>query len=340
MAKLTSSTAIDTRRPLLSAGNLVRVVIGFALLAALYYFRLIDLAALRAVLSRPGLLALAILACLANIPLEAVRWHILLRAQGLSPRLGQTIRIVAISVFFANFLPGAAGGDLVRGLYIYQVAQGRRTPALLSIFIDRLIGLVAFVLVGVVAILVRPGKTNGTLELSILVFTTLFVAGLAMLFFFGQPISVLLHRLFAGRQDNLAKIVADMGVALHQYLRDGRRVGLCLLVSLVIVALAIGPVILIAGAMQLGGLSALDAAIAGMYATIANSLPFTPGGLGIGESAFASACVMLEPNAPHAAYGTIFLAFRCVFIISTLPGMLAYLFYPQRMYRAAPDRSG
>lgn len=320
---------------------MARVVIGFALLAALYYFQLIDLDALRGLLSHPGYLALAIAACLANIPLEAIRWHVLLRAQGLSPRLVPTIRIVATSVFFANFLPGAAGGDLVRGLYIFQTAQGRRTPALLSIFIDRLIGLIAFVLLGVVAVLLRPGKTNATLELSIVVLTALFVAGLVALFFFGQPIANLLHRLFAGRWDNLAKIVADMGTALHQYSRDGRRVGLCLLVSIVIVALAVGPVILIAGAMQLGGLTALDYAIAGMYATIANSLPFTPGGLGIGESAFASACVMLEPNAVHAAYGTIFLAFRCVFIISTLPGMLAYLFSPQREYRSgAGDRSG
>lgn len=340
MSKFAFSTAASARRPLLTAGNIARVAIGFALLAALYYFNLIDLNALRGLPSHPGYLALAIAACLANIPLEAVRWHILLRAQGLSPRLGQTTRIVAISVFFANFLPGAASGDLVRGLYVFQTAQGRRTPALLSILIDRLIGLVAFVLSGLVAILVRPGKINGALDLSIVVFTALLAAGLAALFFFGQPIANLLHRLFAGRHDDLAKIVADMGAALHQYLRDARRVGLCLLVSLVIVALAVGPVILIAAAMRLGGLSALDYAIAGMYATIANSLPFTPGGLGIGESAFASACVMLEPTATHAAYGTIFLAFRCVFIISTVPGMLAYLFYPQRSGRVAPDNSG
>ncbi len=44
---------------------------------------------------------------------------------------------------------------------------------------------------------------------------------------------------------------------------------------------------------------------------MANSLPFTPGGLGIGEAAFANAALALEPVRSGAPYATAFLAYRC-----------------------------
>lgn len=326
MAKRDRASDSSRRSP---AGNVIRIGAGFALLALLYYWRVIDLGALTVLVARPDILALALAASLANIPLEALRWHILLRAQGIDLRLWRTIRVLAASVFFANFLPGAAGGDLIRGVYVYKAAPGRRAAAMLSIMIDRLIGLVAFVLLGLVAMLTRP-TGRGPLELSALGLSLLFIALLVLLFFNGPIVAQGLQRLLRGRSARLARVVDDIGMALRQYARDWRGTGLAMLLSMVIVAGAVGPIVLIAEAMPFAGPhfvgpSAADYGIAGLYALIANSLPVTPGGLGIGEGAFASACLMLAPQAARAAYGTIFLAFRCVFILSTLPGLLAYL---------------
>jgi glycosyltransferase 2 family protein len=98
-------------------------------------------------------------------------------------------------------------------------------------------------------------------------------------------------------------------------------------------------VVIIADATEFGGLSAVEYGIAGVYAMIANSLPFTPGGLGIGEGAFASACVALEPTITGIPYGTIFLVLRCVIVLSTLPGLFCYFFYPQRATLLAPAKA-
>jgi uncharacterized protein (TIRG00374 family) len=316
--------------------KVARFAAGLLLLAALFYFHLIDVSALGKALAHPGLLALAALVCVATIPVAGLRWHILLRSQGLSLHLKDTIRIVAMGAFFATFLPGSAGGDLVRGFYIFQASHGRRTGALLSIFIDRLIGLAAFVLFGVFATLTRPWSSYGAFEYGIFVFAALFIAGLLILFQFGHPISRLMNRLFEGRSQRLAGIIDDAGEAMHQYSRDWRSVLLCLAMSFVLVfAIAIS-VVIIAEAAQFGGLSSLEYGIAGVYAMIANSLPFTPGGLGIGEGAFASACVALEPSTSGIPYGTIFLVLRCVIVISTLPGLIVYLVYPQRAQLLAP----
>lgn len=313
-----------------------RIAAGLLLLGALFYFRLIDLDELRRALAHPGLLALAALASLATLPVAGLRWHLLLRSQGLALRLWDTVRITAMGAFFATFLPGAAGGDIVRGVYIYQASHGRRTGALLSIFIDRLIGLTAFVLFGVAATLTRPVARYGVLEYGVFALAALFLAALAVLFVFGHRIALLINRLFAGHSHRLAEIIDDAGEALREYSRQWRTVLLALAISLGIVLLVALGVVLIAAAMQFGGLSKIEYGIAGVYALIANSLPFTPGGLGIGEGAFASACVMLEPATSGIPYGTIFLVFRCVVVVATLPGLAAYLFYPHRAELLAP----
>lgn len=305
--------------------NLTRIAIGLALLGLLYYWRIIDLPALRVLLLRPDILALALVLSLANIPLEGLRWHVLLRAQGLDLRAGRTIAILASSVFFANFLPGAAGGDLIRGLYVYKAARGRRTPALLSILIDRLLGLITFVILGLFALMSQPAIDGGVVEHLLMIASALFIVLLAVLFFYGDRLAALLNRLTAGHGTRLGQIVGDTGQALRQYGKDGRSMAIVALLSIMIVACAVGPIVLIAEAMPFSGPSTIAYATAGLYALLANSLPITPGGIGIGEGAFASACALLAPAAARAAYGTIFLAFRCVFILSTLPGLAVYL---------------
>lgn len=319
--------------------KVARILAGLVLLAALFYFRLIDLDTLREALAHPGALFIATIALMATIPVAGARWHILLRSQGLVLHLRHTMRIVAMGAFFATFLPGSAGGDIVRGVYIYQASHGRRTGALLSIFIDRLVGLAAFVVFGVVATLARPRENYGPLEYGIFALAVVFLLALVVLFLFGHRIAQLVNRGVAGRSHRLGRIIDDAGEALHQYAREWRTVLLSLIISLAIVLLIAIGIVIIAEAMQFNGLTPLEYGIAGVYAMIANSLPFTPGGLGIGEGAFASACVALEPSTSNLPYATIFLVFRCVSVISTLPGLVLYLIYPHRAQLLVPVNS-
>lgn len=310
--------------------KLARVGVGFLLFAMLFYFRLIDFDKLRNALAHPWLLVLAIIAAAASIPFAGLRWHILLRSQGLVLHLWHTIRIVAISAFFATFLPGGASGDIIRGVYIYHVSHGRRAGALLSIFIDRLIGLTAFVLFGILGTLIRSPKHYGALEYGTFVAAVLYFAGIAMLFVLGHRSAQFVNHVFTGRSHKLSHVIETAGEALQRYAREWRVMALGLALSAAIALLTATCVVLIADAMQFGGLTPLEYGMAGIYAMIANTLPITPGGLGVGEGAFASICVALEPTNNFIAYGTIFLALRCVIVISTLPGLIIYLVYPHR----------
>lgn len=309
---------------------LARVAAGLVLLGVLFYFKWIDLDVLRNALRHPATLAFALLICTCATPAAALRWHILLQSQGLHLRLLETTRISFIAAFFGTFLPGGVGGDIVRVVYIHQATAGRRTSAFLSIFVDRLVGLGALMLCGVVVSLLRPFSEQSWLEHVTTAVALFMLSAIAAVLFAGDRILSVLSTVVARKWPNFSSIVNGTAIALRDYRRAWPALLLSFTTSLLVAGMLVGAVVVIAVFMQFGGLDAGRYAIAAAYGIVINSLPTTPGGLGVGESAFASFCVALQTAPSATPYGTIFLLFRCVVMLSALPGLLVYLIYPQR----------
>jgi uncharacterized membrane protein YbhN (UPF0104 family) len=79
-----------------------------------------------------------------------VRWYWLVRAQGLPFRLRDAFRLGCVGLFWNTVLPGSVGGDVVKATLLAR-EQRRRTAAVATVLVDRLIGLVGiFFLVGCV----------------------------------------------------------------------------------------------------------------------------------------------------------------------------------------------
>jgi glycosyltransferase 2 family protein len=83
---------------------------------------------------------LAFLCFAVAVPITMVRWWILVRAQDLPFTLGNAFRLGLMGFFFSAFLPGSVGGDLVKAAGIAR-DQSRRTVAVATVIMDRLIGL-------------------------------------------------------------------------------------------------------------------------------------------------------------------------------------------------------
>ena len=83
------------------------------------------------------------------IAVGSVKWQILLKAQGIRVPLGSLLSFTFVGLFFGNFLPTNVGGDLVRG---YDLARHTLLPAetAVSVVVDRMLGLIAFIFVAVV----------------------------------------------------------------------------------------------------------------------------------------------------------------------------------------------
>lgn len=91
-------------------------------------------------------LALFILA----VVVHAVKWYILLKAQGIKAPLWALVNYNFVGAFFNNFLPANVGGDVMRGFGLARYTE-RSAEAAVSVIVDRIMGLGAFMFTAVVA---------------------------------------------------------------------------------------------------------------------------------------------------------------------------------------------
>jgi uncharacterized membrane protein YbhN (UPF0104 family) len=73
--------------------------------------------------------------------LSAMRWQWLLRVQGITLSWGRVFLLMLIGIFFNFFIPGGTGGDVVKIFYLLKETPGQRGAALLSVLVDRILGL-------------------------------------------------------------------------------------------------------------------------------------------------------------------------------------------------------
>jgi uncharacterized membrane protein YbhN (UPF0104 family) len=78
--------------------------------------------------------------------LSAVRWQWLLRVQGIQLSWMRVFLLTVIGVFFNFFIPGGTGGDVVKIFYLLKETPGQRGLALLSVLVDRILGLLGLAL--------------------------------------------------------------------------------------------------------------------------------------------------------------------------------------------------
>ncbi len=211
--------------------------------------------------------------------LVITRWYVLLLAVGCSTRWFQVLRVTYVGLFFNLVLPGMNGGDLARAYWIVKGHPEKRAVALMSVFVDRLLGLFAMTLLATIAIYINDDRFE-SLRLPVLaVFGAMFVGGLALI----NPHLRHLVRFDAiiGKLPGGEKM-RSLDSALRLYAARPGAVFLSILLSL---------------ANHLGAATALYLLGQGLgdthgfldyvcLATVVNTLsavPLTPGGLGVGE---------------------------------------------------------
>jgi hypothetical protein len=89
----------------------------------------------------------------AGYTLLTIRWYMLLTCQGVTASFSAVTRITCIGLFFNSFMLGSVGGDLIKAFYIAKENAGYRTRAIMSILIDRIIGLEALLILAFMTLL-------------------------------------------------------------------------------------------------------------------------------------------------------------------------------------------
>jgi uncharacterized membrane protein YbhN (UPF0104 family) len=107
-----------------------------------------------------GYLALAIVAILACNLVTFVRWWILVRAQRFEFPLRQAIRLGFVGLISNFVAPGAVGGDIVKAILMARGQPQRRTTAVATVVLDRILGMLGLFLVGALTTLIPSGALD------------------------------------------------------------------------------------------------------------------------------------------------------------------------------------
>ncbi len=170
------------------------------------------------------LLVLAFALYMTAITLGAVKWQVLVRAQGLDISLGDLLAYSLVGLFFGNLLPGSVGGDLVRAYGLVR-ASGRAEAAAISVLVDRLMGVIAYAGAAIVMAIAATATLARGAELEQIAIAAvavmlLFIVGSALLF--SRRVSRRVKGVFRGgplaRLEPMAQRIYDaLQVYRHSY---------------------------------------------------------------------------------------------------------------------------
>lgn len=96
----------------------------------------------------PWYFALSLAIYIAGQVLIGLRWSLLLRGQSIFIGPWTTVKLYFLGLFYNNLMPSSVGGDLLRAWYVTRHTD-KKLQAALSVFVDRVIGLFALVLIAV-----------------------------------------------------------------------------------------------------------------------------------------------------------------------------------------------
>jgi glycosyltransferase 2 family protein len=192
-----------------SAVNLALVVIAFGLLGLVIWQ---NRAMIRAVLSKPldlKLLALAFAIYLVGMFGTFVRWFFLVRVIEPTFKFSATVLLGLIGMVFNLVIPGAVGGDLIKAAYLARM-RIRKTQAIASMVIDRIVGLLGLFILAAIAGAFAWGLA--TTDVRRLIMAAWFATGagvLVLTVIFSQVLTRMFPGLTRG-QSRLSLIVAEL----------------------------------------------------------------------------------------------------------------------------------
>ncbi len=236
-----------------------------------------------------------------GIILQLIRWYILVRALDLPFTLRNAFRLGMVGLFFNTFFPGSVGGDLVKAIAIARSHPERKTRAVATVIADRAMGLFGLILFaavcGGIAWAFGDPKITTNPELQVMVEGTAAVAGVSGLLFLllGLLPQTRVDR-FGSRLRMIPKIgvsVSELWYVVWMYRQRLKAVAIGLALT------ALSHVALVSSfhcasrvfppanpATELMDWS--EHAVIGPLGFIVQAVPISPGGVGVGELAFAS----------------------------------------------------
>ncbi len=272
----------------------------------------------------PGFLSFGIV-----LIFSAMRWRLLLSVQKIDFGWKRTFHLVMIGMFFNLFLLGSVGGDVLKIFYAMKEVPRKKTGVLLSILLDRLVGMFSLMLVTFAVcffslhqLLLNP-MTSGIFSTIIVVFGgfILFVLFILISNHFHLwnrlPTWIPAHR-----------SLLDFATALSSYASKTRVLFQATLCSLIMSLFLIGSVIFSAYSFSNipGSPGAVPMIVVMPIVNTICNIPISLSGIGVRESLFETLLSTLYGTPKSLAVLISLTSFSLIAAWSLLGGLF-YLFY-------------
>ena len=267
--------------------------------------------------------------------LAAGRLVILMAPLGLRLALGPSLRLTLIGQFFSTFLPGGTSGDVMKIYYATHGNKGRRAELATIILLDRAVGMFAMLLLPLLLMPFFPRLVGSSAALRRILWFAALIA-FAMLAGFLLCLSTRVRNsrllLWIFRKMPLGGYAERMFDALHMF--GGHPVPLLAAAGISLLCHAITAATVLTLAVETGGaVNSWEASLLSPIGFLANTLPLTPGGLGVGEAAFERLFRLAHITTGAEAL----LGWRLLTTLISLLGLVYYLQGRKQFIEAAQE---
>ncbi len=236
--------------------------------------------------------------------LGVIRWQSILKVHGLRVPLSRTTEISLVAHFFNSFLLGSVGGDLLKAYYVARETHHKKTEAIITVAVDRIIGLFSMLLLACILMLFNLdllSTLNAKLKLVIWLILAMTAGCAAFIFisFWGGVSKGIpgardwLRRLPKG--DTLERSVE----AFREFGRDKTFILRVLPISTLANLVCILHIMVLIWGFHLRAPLIPVAAIVPIV-TCVSTLPITPSGLGVRENLYVSFLAIPAIQIPYA----------------------------------------
>ena len=279
-------------------------------------------------LIRPVALAASLLCGLVIILLGVARWRMVLAVQGLQLSWGRATGIIFVAQFFNAFLLGSTGGDIIKALYAARETHHKKAEAVVTVFVDRLLGLWAMLLFAALMMIPNASLLSRRRQLGAPALMIVLMLGgasvvLGVAFWGGLSRRFPRSRHWLRRIPKGELLERSLDACRHFGKSRGfllKAVGLSLLVNL---ACVLQMMVLSAG-LDVSISSSAWLVIVPMIFCI-SSLPITPSGLGVRENLFVLMLAVPEIAVPKTAALSLSLLAYASSLFWSLAGGIVYL---------------
>jgi len=309
--------------------NILKIIVSLGLITiALWRVDLAKVAAQLVSANRWYLLA-AVLLYTAAIIINGIKWQILLRAQEVRVPFGPVLQFLYAGFFFNNFLPANVGGDVIRGYGLARYTD-RNADAAVSVVVDRIIGLMAYMSTAAVAAIVAVNLTGlvALKRVEWVAFVALAVLAGTFALLLSRRLRSLISQLFTWRLlAPLAPMWDRVSEAFNAYRFKYGAIALAFGVALA--GIACTSLVNWCLSQSMGGQMSLPMIfLFNPLIALVLMVPISIGGIGVSQTAYPFFYGLAGVSVAHAL--AVSLLMQAVAIIASLPGGVFWLMWKRQ----------